>query len=53
MPLKEGKSKKVMEDNMKELFNSNNAKPEDKKRSREQILAIVYSKAGKSRKKKK
>lgn len=45
MPLKKGKSKKVISENIAELRNS--GRPE------KQSIAIAFSEAGKSRKKKK
>lgn len=45
MPLKRGKSKKVIDANIKELIRSGY--------SRAQAIAISYSKAGKGRRKKK
>jgi len=43
MPLKKGKSKKVISENIGELVNSG--------RPKDQAVAIAYSKAGKSRRK--
>jgi len=43
MPLKKGKSKKVISENIGELVNSG--------RPKDQAVAISYSKAGKSRRK--
>jgi len=51
MPLKKGSSEKTFSSNVKELYDANKTKPEDKKRSREQILAIAYSEKRKSKKK--
>ena len=45
MPLKKGKSKRVRSENIAELIRSG--------RSRDQAVAIAYSEAGMSRKKKK
>jgi len=47
MPLKSGKSKKVISENIKELMHSN------PKRKKDQAVAIAMSEAGMSKKKKK
>lgn len=52
MPLKSGKSEKVFSSNVSELYHANANKPEGKKRSREQILAIAYAKKREAQKKK-
>jgi hypothetical protein len=51
MPLKKGSSKKVISENIRELYHANAEKPKGKKRKRDQIVAIAMSKAGKARKK--
>jgi hypothetical protein len=60
MPLKKGKSKKVVSSNIKELVDKfkktgkiGTSKPKSKKKAIKQAVAIALSKAGKSRKKKK
>jgi hypothetical protein len=59
MPLKKGSSKKVIKSNVKELVDTykekgkiGTSKPKDKKAAIKQAVAIAYSKAGKSKKKK-
>lgn len=59
MPLKKGKSKKTISSNVKELVHTFEKKgkigtstPKSKKAAVKQAVAIAYSKAGKSRKKK-
>jgi hypothetical protein len=52
MPLKPGKSKKVISENISELTQANKSKSPSKKRPRKQIIAIALNKAGKSKKKK-
>lgn len=47
MPLKPGKSKKIISENISELMHSN------PNRNQKQAIAIAYSVAGKSKKKKK
>ena len=49
MPLVKGSSKKAISENISRLWHENEGKK--KKRSRDQIIAIAYSVAGKSRKK--
>lgn len=49
MPLKKGKSQKVISQNIKELYHANADKPKGKKRKRDQIIAIAMSKAGKKK----
>ena len=58
MPLKSGKSKKVISKNIKELVNTyeekgkiGTSKPKSKAAAIKQSVAIAYSKAGKSKKK--
>jgi len=56
MPLKKGSSKKSMASNFRELYADNKKKGKErgangKPRSKAQIIAIVMSKAGKSKKK--
>lgn len=56
MPLKKGSSKKTMSYNFSELKKDNMKKGKErgqggKKRSRDQMIAIVMSMAGKSKKK--
>lgn len=58
MPLKKGKSKKVISDNIKELMHSYHKKgtigtstPESDKKAQKQAIAIAFSKAGKTTKK--
>jgi len=41
MPLKKGKSQKVISANIKELYHANDEKPKGKKRKRDQIVAIA------------
>jgi len=59
MPLKAGKSKKVIKENIKEGIKSYEkkgtfgaSKPASKKKAIEQIVAASYKKAGKSKKQK-
>ena len=56
MPLKKGKSKKIISKNIKEMFRSykkkgtiGTSKPESKEEARRQIVAIALKKAGKSK----
>jgi len=56
MPLKEGKSSKVLSQNIEEMVNAykekhkiGTSKPECKKDAIKQAVAIAYAKAGKSR----
>ena len=60
MPLKKGKSKKVVSENIKEIMHSykktgkiGTSKPKSKKQSLKQSVAISYDKAGLSKKNKK
>lgn len=60
MPLKKGKSKKVISSNIKEIVKSydkkgtiGTSKPQSKAKAVKQAVAIAYSKAGKSKKKNK
>lgn len=58
MPLKSGKSQKVISANIRELYKDNDKKGKErgangKPRSKDQIIAIALSKAGKSNDKKK
>ena len=48
MPLKRGKSKEVISENIAELTRSNKSKPAGKKRSREQIARIAFENARRS-----
>ncbi len=43
MPLDKSGSKKSVGINIKELYDANKSKPENKKRSPEQIAAIAYA----------
>ncbi len=51
MPLKKGSSRKVISSNIRTLMHEMGKSPHVK--SQKQAIAIAYSKAGKSRKKKK
>jgi len=60
MPLKKGRSRKVVSENIKELVHSwedkgkiGYSKPKTKKQAIKQAVAIAINKAGKSRKKSK
>lgn len=60
MPLKSGSSNKTKSDNIKELMKSyketgkiGTSTPKNKEKARKQAIAIAYSEAGKSKKKKK
>lgn len=60
MPLKKGKSKKVVSENIKEIMHSykktgkiGTSKPKSKKQALKQSVAISYDKAGLSKKNKK
>ncbi len=57
MPLKKGKSKKVISENIEEILHSyhkkgtiGNSTPESDEKAQKQAVAIAYSKAGKSKK---
>ncbi len=50
MPLDKSGSKKSIPINIKELYEANKSKPENKKRSPEQIAAIAYSVQRKAKK---
>lgn len=59
MPLKKGKSRKTISSNIKEVVDSykksgkiGTSKPKSKKAAIKQAVAIAYTKAGKSKKKK-
>ena len=49
MPLIKSKSKEALASNIAELHRANASKPEDKKRSNAQIVAIAYSVKRKSK----
>lgn len=59
MPLKKGKSKKVISENIGEMMNKfdetgtiGNSTPANRKKAQKQAVAAALNKAGKSRKKK-
>lgn len=52
MPLKKGKSKKTIAKNIGTLVKEYRAKGKTGEKARKQAVAVAYSKAGKSRRKK-